>query len=267
VLTTLLRMKVCCCCDWIPPTPVIDILLGPLELTRRQKVLVWDDEIELPDDLDPTTPVTSGPIMNMSQSISELPPRSPPQRGQRRSLSAGGRAGPKRRNSLSGAIRPVPFASKYDQINPGASGVSVLEHLERLDKVEAGLQRLGVGESVPEEDEPDSEVPTPQRGQITPPQLVDQEQETMDVSLASEAAPAASNDATGPLTGTNALFGAPTSMSERVATPSSPSRWASGLMSNRTSVEEELEKRIVIMEVRRGLICAGIARTDIRCSD
>ena len=33
--------------------------------------------------------------------------------------------------------------SKFPRIHPGASGVAVLEHLERLDAVEAGLQRLG----------------------------------------------------------------------------------------------------------------------------
>jgi len=29
---------------------IADLLTGPLELTRRQKVLVWDDEIEITDE-------------------------------------------------------------------------------------------------------------------------------------------------------------------------------------------------------------------------
>lgn len=44
----------------------------------------------------------------------------------------------------SGAPRPVPFAAKFQRVHPGTTGVTVLEHLERLDAVEASLQRLGV---------------------------------------------------------------------------------------------------------------------------
>ena len=51
----------------------------------------------------------------------------------------------------SGAPRPVPFAAKFQRVHPGTTGVTVLEHLERLDAVEASLQRLGVDE----EDEED----------------------------------------------------------------------------------------------------------------
>src|SRR5260370_39710520 len=47
-----------------------------------------------------------------------------------------------------GVARPVPFASKVRRVNPGATGVSVLEHMEKLDKVEAGMKRLGVEEEV-----------------------------------------------------------------------------------------------------------------------
>jgi len=49
---------------------------------------------------------------------------------------------------ITGVARPVPFASKVSRVNPGATGVSVLEHMEKLDKVEAGLKRLAVEEEV-----------------------------------------------------------------------------------------------------------------------
>jgi len=60
---------------------------------------------------------------------------------------------PIRRTSTdaSGAPRPVPFAAKFQRVHPGTTGVTVLEHLERLDAVEASLQRLGVDETIEEE--------------------------------------------------------------------------------------------------------------------
>ncbi|KAH7108176.1 phosphatidylinositol 3 and 4-kinase-domain-containing protein [Auriculariales sp. MPI-PUGE-AT-0066] len=216
---------------------------GPLELTRRQKILVWDDEIELSDDLDPTTPVISRPVMNMSQSIGELPPRSPTRPNHRRSLSAGGRAPQVRRSSVTGApLRPVPFASKHEQINPGASAVSVLEHLDRLDKVEAGLQRLRVGDSVPEEDE--EEDTTPRAGGSSPQVQAEREEHSVDVGVVNTETPAAPEREEGVQ---RAVFGAPTSLSERIASPESPRHWAEGIMSGRSSLEEA-EKRVVIME-------------------
>lgn len=57
-----------------------------------------------------------------------------------------------------GVPRPVPFARKFQRVHPGTTGVTVLEHLERLDAVEQSLSRLGsdeaeeevdVGESLP----------------------------------------------------------------------------------------------------------------------
>jgi hypothetical protein len=51
----------------------------------------------------------------------------------------------------SGKPRPVPFANKFQRIPPGTTGVTILEHLERLDAVEASLQRLQADE-VPEMD-------------------------------------------------------------------------------------------------------------------
>jgi hypothetical protein len=39
-------------------------------------------------------------------------------------------------------MRPVPFSAKFQRVHPGTTGVTVLEHLERLDAVEASLERL-----------------------------------------------------------------------------------------------------------------------------
>ncbi|EEB99205.1 hypothetical protein MPER_01161 [Moniliophthora perniciosa FA553] len=46
--------------------------------------------------------------------------------------------------------RPVPFATKFQRIHPGTTGVTMLEHLERLDAVEAKLQRLTIHEETEE---------------------------------------------------------------------------------------------------------------------
>jgi phosphatidylinositol 4-kinase type 2 len=59
---------------------------------------------------------------------------------------------------VSGLARPVSFATKFPRINPGASGVAVLEHLERLDAVEAGLMRLGEDDALPEEEEDEGDL-------------------------------------------------------------------------------------------------------------
>ncbi|KZV95123.1 hypothetical protein EXIGLDRAFT_672443 [Exidia glandulosa HHB12029] len=221
---------------------------GPLELTRRQKVLVWDDEIELPEDLDPTTPLSGGGLVNLSQSIGELPQRpSQSQRGShRRSLSAGPDAFPplRRRSSDNpAASRPVPFVSKSQQINKGLSGVAVLEHMERLDKVEAGMRRLGAGESVLEEEEEADVGEAAEHPSAGPSHEGEHDHEGSDMGTAATRAPTA-----------EAVFGEPTSVSERVASPSSPNgrvRWANGLLSSMDALSEEEEdepKRIVIME-------------------
>lgn len=47
----------------------------------------------------------------------------------------------------------MPFASKLPRVHPGTSGVTVLEHMERVDAVEAGLRRLAVEECVIVEEE------------------------------------------------------------------------------------------------------------------
>lgn len=131
---------------------------GPLELTRRQKVLVWDDEIELTEDnmpailngpglsrLPPQSPRSPHSPHSPHPSISTLPEQSRP----RRSHSVTDFPPPMRRVSSEHA-RPVSFSAKFSRVHPATTGVTVLEHMERLDQVEAGLKRLGLEEDEPE---------------------------------------------------------------------------------------------------------------------
>ncbi|TFK20970.1 phosphatidyl inositol kinase [Coprinopsis marcescibilis] len=128
---------------------------GPLELTRRIKVLVWDEEVEVTE-LEPSTNDGDAPPSPKSISSVPLPRRA-------RSQSYAEFPPPMRRTSTdaSGAPRPVPFAAKFQRIHPGTTGVTVLEHLERLDAVEASLQRLGVSDE--EVDMGVSSAPLPSR--------------------------------------------------------------------------------------------------------
>ena len=101
-------------------------------------MLVWDDEI--PEEIVQELP--NGPTSPQSMNTVPLPRRT-------RSQSSGEFPPPIRRTSTdaSGVPRPVPFAAKFQRVHPGTTGVTVLEHLERLDAVEASLQRLGVDET------------------------------------------------------------------------------------------------------------------------
>lgn len=132
-----------------------------MELTRRQKVLIWDDEVEIAEKDDSTNALLSPTIIatnlsdNRRRSISERRVRShsfgsfpfpPPLRRS----TTDSEAGP--------GSRPVPFAGKFQKINPGASGVRVLEHMERLDEVERGLKKLGMEETVVDEVEEEQDV-------------------------------------------------------------------------------------------------------------
>lgn len=123
------------------------IIAGPLELTRRTKALVWDDEVEIMEEA-PRPPGVGPSPASPRPSISTMPlPR------RTRSQSHSAEFPPPVRRRSSEADRPVPFSAKFQKVHPGTTGVTVLEHLERLDVVEAGLQRLGVEEPVIEEDE------------------------------------------------------------------------------------------------------------------
>ena len=168
-----------------------------MELTRRTKVLVWDDEVEVPYDATqeeiidivsaaqtklgavPSDAVAQrvlppSPSPTASLPLPVTPAKSPstasPTRtrfgaGVRaRSYSIGGRnAFPtefqfppwksrSRRNSqVDLSVRPVPLSSKTlgeGAILGGATGVSVLEHLEKLDVVENKLNKV-IGDASP----------------------------------------------------------------------------------------------------------------------
>jgi phosphatidylinositol 4-kinase type 2 len=122
---------------------------GPLELTRRTKALVWDDEVELTEEIQ-EAPGSSNPHQYSPQlSVNSVPlPR------RTRSQSSVSDFPPPIRRTSTEASRPVPFAAKFQRVHPGTTGVTVLEHLERLDAVEASLKRLGgSGDDVIEEEE------------------------------------------------------------------------------------------------------------------
>jgi hypothetical protein len=122
------------------------------------KVLVWDEEVVVPDVSDEYANAPTSPTISVS---------SVPIPGRTRSQSYGSDFPPPMRRTstdASGAPRPVPFAAKFQRIHPGTTGVTVLEHLERLDAVEASLQRLGVQEEEQEEvDMGVSSAPLPSR--------------------------------------------------------------------------------------------------------
>ncbi|KAI0066107.1 hypothetical protein BV25DRAFT_1797123 [Artomyces pyxidatus] len=119
--------------------------VSPLELTRRTKALVWDDELELSEDT--IAELLHGPLSaSPKPSISTLPLPTPQHK---RSRSQSGEFPPPiRRTStdVTGAARPVPFSAKFQRVHPGTTGVTVLEHLERLDAVEASLDRLAMAD-------------------------------------------------------------------------------------------------------------------------
>ena len=131
---------------------------GPLELTRRQKVLVLNDEFEStheifkPEDEDchesedpfednedrPSSPHASISTMPLPTPTARLSfERYRPQRVN---------SGPSRRSADFFKLnRPVSFSTTYSKVHPGTTGVAVLEQMERLDAVEASLKKLGGG--------------------------------------------------------------------------------------------------------------------------
>lgn len=107
---------------------------------------MWDDEVEATD----TSNVFNAQLPASPQpSVNTMPlPR------RTRSQSASDGFPPPIRRTSTEASRPVPFSAKFQKVHQSVTGVTVLEHLERLDAVEASLKRLGGGDStVLEEDE------------------------------------------------------------------------------------------------------------------
>ncbi|KAI0645541.1 phosphatidylinositol 3 and 4-kinase-domain-containing protein [Trametes meyenii] len=136
---------------------------GPLELTRRTKVLVWDDEVPvsedmLPDLLHEPEPSVQAPALSPQASIATMPLPAQPKRARSQSIS--GFPPPMRRVStdMTGLSRPVSFSAKFQRVHPATTGVTVLEHMERLDAVEAGLKRLGVDDAAIEDEQEQEEV-------------------------------------------------------------------------------------------------------------
>ncbi|KAI0355636.1 hypothetical protein OH77DRAFT_1424578 [Trametes cingulata] len=137
---------------------------GPLELTRRTKVLVWDDEVPVSEDMLPELVAESShsaqvPAVSPHASIATMPlPTTQPRRTRSQSIS--GFPPPMRRVStdMTGLSRPVSFSAKFQRVHPATTGVTVLEHMERLDAVEAGLKRLGVDDAALDDEHEEVDV-------------------------------------------------------------------------------------------------------------
>jgi phosphatidylinositol 4-kinase type 2 len=113
---------------------------------------VWDDEVETTEQDTPNVlhaPLSSSP--RPSVNTMPLPRRT-------RSQSASDGFPPPIRRTSTEASRPVPFSAKFQKVHQSVTGVTVLEHLERLDAVEASLKRLGSGEDAVIEEEEEEEV-------------------------------------------------------------------------------------------------------------
>ncbi|KAG8835311.1 phosphatidyl inositol kinase [Serendipita sp. 399] len=116
---------------------------GPLELTRRAKVLIWDDQLEVGESF-PAEALLGPMSAGAAPKTFNLFSRGSPTRTRRiRSVSSPRMDFPPGGFNTSSGTRPVPFSSKVGRVNPSATGVSVLEHMERLDKIEESLTNLG----------------------------------------------------------------------------------------------------------------------------
>jgi len=130
---------------------------GPLELTRRQKVLVWDDELESTHEIfkgeddheneDPFEDQGDRPS-SPHASVNTMPLPAPPTRlsfSRPRPRVVVSDFPTRRSADLLNFARPVSFSTTYSKVHPGTTGVAVLEQMERLDAVEASLKKLGGG--------------------------------------------------------------------------------------------------------------------------
>jgi phosphatidylinositol 4-kinase type 2 len=134
-------------------------------LTRRTRALVWDDELELDEDSISQILHDSHSVSPQSINTLPLPGKPPSQRRSRSQSGSGDFPPPSRRAPLdhAGSIRPVPFSAKFQKVHPGTTGVRVLEHLERLDAVEASLERLTIDDILEEIEEDVGESSTAPR--------------------------------------------------------------------------------------------------------
>lgn len=214
-----------------------------------------------------TRPADVGPVgASPRPSISTVPLPS-----RTRSLSHSSDFPPSVRKRSSEANRPVPFSAKFQKVHPGTTGVTVLEHLERLDAVEASLQRLGVDEPLIEEvdEEVDVGESSTSRGRTS---LLIQTDEGMtgsqDLSTSVQLSPPASPDGVTSLPGDQSLAGSMTeedltAMSKSMSHVEPPTarhlRWNSHAARSRQQLDNTLEwltadeaeqrKRTVVVEV------------------
>ena len=237
---------------------------GPLELTRRTKALVWDDETEIIQEMAcPAGEEPQGSSPRPSINTVPLPRRT-------RSLSHASEFPPPLHRRSSEVHRPVSFSSKFQKIPPGTTGVTMLEHLERLDAVEASLQRLGVDEPlIEEEEEVDVGESSASRGRAS---LLIQTEEPatapQDMSASVQFSPPESPDDVTSLPGGQSLAASMTEedltvMSRSMSHVESPSarhlRWNSHATHSRRQLDSALEwmnadeteqlKRTVVVEV------------------
>ena len=145
---------------------------GPLELARRQKVLVWDDEVEVADET--MQEIINGPLSaSPKPSVRTLPVQPASHRRTRSSgiLEARGFPPPSHRSPSDS--RPVPFLTTLPRVHPGTTGVTILEHMERVDAVEAGLRRLQTDDNVilEEDEEEEVDVGVPAASSSRPPTI------------------------------------------------------------------------------------------------
>ena len=150
---------------------------GPLELTRRQKILVWDDEVESTHEMfkaedegehendDPFEDHEDRPS-SPHASINTMPlPAPAPRLSFTRPRQQSFVSGPSRRSvGFLNFTRPVSFSTTYSKVHPGTTGVAVLEQMERLDAVEASLKKLGGGVSGDNSGNPDHEEDVAESG-------------------------------------------------------------------------------------------------------
>lgn len=122
--------------------------------------MVHDDTLEIADDI--PAELLAGPL---TASITSLPPPTmrPPRLTRTRSNASEFPPPKIRRVSTDGAgfVRPVPFSAKFQRVHPGTTGVTVLEHMERLDRVEASLERLVAGDDEQSEEQDVGELVRP----------------------------------------------------------------------------------------------------------
>jgi phosphatidylinositol 4-kinase type 2 len=134
-------------------------------------VLVWDDELEITDEQlqgkgheVPEDDAVSLSSPRASINTMPLPSPSTSMRIPRPRMGGGSISDfpPRRSSDFAELPRPISFSTKYPRVHPATTGVAILEHMERLDAVEANLKRLAVDESIHEEDEMDvAELSTP----------------------------------------------------------------------------------------------------------